>query len=154
MIFPRERTDFIVIHCAATRPGQDIGAAEIKAWHMKNKWADIGYHLVIRRNGRVEHGRPLHTIGSHVRGKNSVSVGICLVGGVDDAGKPAANYTSEQWATLREAVTVLEAAYPGAKVVGHRDIIAPGDPPKACPSFEVADWLAAGKNFAGTTDTP
>lgn len=137
----RQSTTHIVIHCAATKPSQDIGAAEIRSWHVKQGWHDIGYHLVIRRDGRVEAGRPLAAVGSHVRGLNSTSVGVCLIGGVDAQGKPEANFTPAQWATLRNVVIILTAVYPQAKVVGHRDVIQPGDPPKACPSFDVGAWL-------------
>ena len=29
----RNSTKYIVIHCAATKPSMDIGAAEIRKWH-------------------------------------------------------------------------------------------------------------------------
>ena len=49
------KIDDIIIHCAATYPAMDIGAAEIRQWHVRdNGWSDIGYHFVIRRNGVVE----------------------------------------------------------------------------------------------------
>ena len=62
----------------------DIGAKEIKAWHKGKGWKDIGYHYVIRLNGKVELGRPLEKMGSHVVGYNRDSVGVCYVGGVED----------------------------------------------------------------------
>lgn len=52
---PRNKTDYIVVHCAATKPSMDIGADTIRDWHVNgNGWRDIGYHLVIKRNGDVE----------------------------------------------------------------------------------------------------
>jgi N-acetylmuramoyl-L-alanine amidase len=89
----RKKTDLLVVHCAATKASMDIGAKEIRRWHKDRGWDDIGYHYVIRRNGDVEIGRPENAVGAHVAGKNSTSVGICLVGGIDDAGKPKANFT-------------------------------------------------------------
>ena len=53
----RESTEYIMIHCAATRADMDIGAADIDRWHRQRGWRKIGYHYVIRRNGEVETGR-------------------------------------------------------------------------------------------------
>ena len=30
----RKKTEMIVVHCAATKPSMDIGASEIKKWHV------------------------------------------------------------------------------------------------------------------------
>lgn len=133
----RKRTTHIVIHCAATKASMDIGAAEIDKWHREKGWLMIGYHKVIRRDGRIEDGRPLDSPGAHVEGMNSVSVGICLVGGIDAKGRPERNYTPEQWAALKSLVLDLKRVYPEAVVVGHHDL----NPGKACPCFEVDDWL-------------
>ena len=140
---PRRTTTHLVVHCSATRPVQDIGAREIRKWHVEgNGWSDIGYHFVIRRNGLVEKGRPLANPGSHVKGLNHCSVGVCLVGGVSDNMAPEDNFTALQMRSLRQTLTMLLTYYPNAKVVGHRDVIQPGSPPKACPSFDVKSWWA------------
>ena len=48
---PRKSTDYIVIHCAATKASMDIGLTEIRKWHVQdNGWRDVGYHYIIRRN--------------------------------------------------------------------------------------------------------
>lgn len=129
--------NLIVIHCSATKPTQDIGAKEIREWHVKgNGWKDIGYHFVIRRNGVVEDGRPVEQVGAHVAGHNANSIGICMVGGIDAAGKPEANFTPEQWKALPRLLRVLKAQYPKATIHGHNEYAA-----KACPSFDVQKWL-------------
>ena len=33
----RKKTEIIVVHCAATKPSMDIGASEIKKWHVCQK---------------------------------------------------------------------------------------------------------------------
>lgn len=130
--------DYLVVHCAATRASMDIGAAEIKAWHRKQGWLDIGYHHVIRRNGAVEPGRPEDRPGAHARGFNHVSIGICLAGGVGEDGKtPENNFTDAQFAALRQLLNDLIQRYPHAKIVGHRDL---PNVNKACPSFDVKEW--------------
>ena len=134
----RTVTEYIVIHCSATRPSMNIGVAEIRQWHKAKGWKDIGYHYVIRRDGIIETGRPEAEIGAHVEGYNSISLGICLVGGVDDQIKPENNFTPEQWKSLRELVLKMKMKYPGAIVQGHRDF---PDVHKDCPSFDVKVWL-------------
>lgn len=135
---PRKRTDFIVLHCSATRACQDIGARDIRRWHVAKGWKDIGYHFVIRLDGRIEKGRAIDAIGSHVAGHNANSIGICLVGGLDDATfKPACTYTSKQWSALKGLLGKLLAAYPKASVLGHRDFKGVA---KACPCFDAKPW--------------
>jgi len=142
----RASTSFIVIHCAATRPSQDVGAADIRKWHKAKGWADIGYHWVIRRNGKVEKGRAENLVGAHEPTRNRNSVGICFVGGVNekDFTKAENNFTPEQWTALEKLVKDVQTRYPKTKVMGHRDC--PGVR-KACPSFDAIAW-AKGKGFA------
>lgn len=137
---PRKVTKFIAIHCAATPPSADIGAKEIRQWHRAKGWIDIGYHFVIRRNGRVEKGRPEDVVGAHVEGHNSNSIGICLVGGVKEGapGKAQNNFTPAQFAALAELLRDLKTRYPQAEVRGHRDFVGVR---KSCPSFDVRQWL-------------
>lgn len=135
-----EDVKYIVVHCSATPPKQDIGAAEIDRMHRQRGWLKIGYHFVIRRNGEIENGRPLHEPGAHVEGYNEESVGVCLVGGVDKTLVPVDNFTEEQMVTLASLVEGLLDVFPGARVVGHRDF--PGVK-KACPCFDVQNWWMA-----------
>lgn len=140
---PRTRTDMIVVHCAATKPSMDIGVREIRQWHRAQDWLDIGYHFVIRRDGQVEIGRPHNVVGSHAKGYNERSIGVCLVGGINDKGQPEDNFTDAQKAALHALLwrytsgIEYEGLYADLPVVGHRDL----DKGKACPSFDVQSWL-------------
>lgn len=83
--FSRKGPKGIIVHCAATPASMDIGAEEIRDWHVNgNEWSDIGYHFVVRRNGRIEKGRSISPFvnGAHCKGKNNY-IGICWVGGRD-----------------------------------------------------------------------
>ncbi len=147
----RKATNFIVVHASATKRSADIGVKEIREWHIKQRgFTDIGYHYVIRRDGKREMGRPTWAIGAHVEQHNWESVGICLVGGAPDDDprtsenetltKGENNYTPEQMATLEETIRVLKRDhYRNAQVVGHTDF--PGVE-KACPSFDAKGWWA------------
>ncbi len=135
----RRTTNLIVVHCSATRPDQDIGAAEIRRWHVEdNGWSDIGYHQVIRRNGSIELGRDLRQSGAHAKGFNRNSIGVCLVGGVNFVHDPDDNFTDKQYTSLGITLEYWKRIYPQAEIVGHRDL---PDVSKACPSFDVAAWL-------------
>lgn len=121
----------IIIHCSDTPADMDIGAEEIRRWHVEeNGWSDIGYHHVIRRDGAVEAGRSEERPGAHARGHNGDSIGVCMVGG-----KPGCNFTASQWAALEDTVRSTLDRYPFAQVIGHRDVSA-----KPCPMFDVLAW--------------
>ena len=128
--------DMIVVHCSDTPASMDIGAEEIRHWHVNdNGWSDIGYHYVIRRDGTVELGRDLdgdgdvdEHPGAHAYGFNKYSIGICLIGG-----KGLFNFTWAQLVALHDLVHELRIKYPYSAVVGHRDL----DERKDCPQFSV-----------------
>ncbi len=134
----RARTDYIAVHCSATTPTMNIGRAEIDRWHRAKGWLMIGYHFIIRRDGTVEIGRPVDAIGAHVEGYNSVSVGVCLVGGISSTGKSENNFTIAQWGALAELLIKLKAQYPKATIQGHRDFPKVA---KDCPCFDVRSWI-------------
>lgn len=150
----RKSTEFIVVHCSATRPSQDIGADTIREWHIAKGWSDIGYAVVIRRDGRIEWGRHPDAVGAHVQGFNSRSIGVCLVGGLYEDGSEANDdfpglFTVPQGSSLTSVLEVLRRAYPAAKICGHRDLspdanhdgkITPNEWLKSCPGFDIAPW--------------
>ncbi|ADQ83168.1 N-acetylmuramoyl-L-alanine amidase [Yersinia pestis] len=137
---PRSSTEAIFVHCSATKPTMDVGVREISQWHKEQGWLAIGYHFVIRRDGTIEEGRPVEVIGSHVKSWNSKSVGVCLVGGIDDKGHFEANFTPAQMVSLKEKLADLLDMYPDAEVKAHHDVA-----PKACPSFNLSRWLKTGE---------
>jgi N-acetylmuramoyl-L-alanine amidase len=136
----RANTDFIAIHCSATRPSMNVDVDDIRKWHKAKGWDDVGYHYVITRSGQVQRGRSEEKVGAHVEGYNGRSLGICLVGGVaeDDFTQPENNFTPEQFAALKDLLIGLKKRYPGVLVQGHRDF---PNVKKACPSFDVGVWL-------------
>jgi len=136
----RKHTDYLVVHCAATKATANIGAEEIREWHVDdNGWMDIGYHYVIRRDGTVENGRPPWAVGAGVAGYNANSLHICLVGGIDFDGNAEDNFTPAQKQALATLLGMLKKHMAtSAKICGHRDFPKVA---KDCPSFEVSEWL-------------
>lgn len=143
--------DTIFIHCSATRADWMISdsaaekVAEIRRWHTDPRpkgrgWRDIGYHWVIDRDGTVVAGRkPESRAGAHVRGHNTGSIGICLIGGHGSSEHDAfsENFTFEQDAALRRLISEIGTRHPISHVRGHNEVAA-----KACPGFQVSMWWA------------
>jgi len=141
----------IVIHCAATREGQVITAADIDRMHRQRGFAKIGYHRFIRLDGTVEQGRSDEVPGAHVAGHNFDTLGICYAGGLDKNGKPKDTRTQAQKAALKAEVLRYRRLYPGIQwVKGHRDLspdknrngkVDKHEWLKDCPCFDVGEWM-------------
>lgn len=147
--------DAVVLHCSATREGQDVRMSDIDKWHKERGFACCGYHYVIDLDGKVEVGRPLSMDGAHcntkgVSGKsyNKHSVGICYVGGLDKDGNAKDTRTEAQKKAMRELIDSLMDKYPIIEVIGHRDAspdingdgqITKNEWIKECPCFSVRD---------------
>ena len=130
---------FLTIHCAATPEGRDVKAATISGWD-EAKFGQTSYHHVIELDGTDVRTLRDDQRGAHVGGANTGNIGICYVGGMDaHMAAPKDTRTAAQKATLLRLVRAYQAAHPGIIVRGHRDW--PGVK-KACPSFDVAKWLA------------
>ena len=126
---------FITVHCSATPPQQDVDVAEIRRWHKKRGWRDVGYHFVIRRNGDVELGRPLSQTGAHVKGHNKGNIGVCMVGGCDAERQPEDNFTLAQRKALFGLMTALQEQFliSDENIKGHKD----WGVNKACPVLKI-----------------
>ena len=148
------KIDSIIIHCSATRAGQDLRAKDIDRMHRQRGFSQIGYNFVIDLDGTVENGRPLSIDGAHCNTKgfsgvsyNKHSIGICYIGGLDRNGRPADTRTEAQREALVRLVEDLRLVFPSLKqVIGHRDtspdlngdgIISPDEYIKSCPCFDV-----------------
>ena len=69
-----------IIHCSDTPDDRHVTVDDIRAWHIKRGWNDIGYHYIINRDGSLALGRPVEKIGAHCKGNNGDSIGTCLIG--------------------------------------------------------------------------
>lgn len=150
----KEKIDAIVIHCSATRAGQDIHASDIDKWHKERGFKCIGYNYVICLDGTIETGRPLTMDGAHCNTSglsgsayNKHSIGICYVGGLDKHGKAADTRTDAQKRSMVRLVYDLINEYQNIReVIGHRDAspdkngdgkITSNEWIKQCPCFDV-----------------
>ena len=119
----------LVVHCSDTENSQDLTAIDIHKMHLDFGWDGIGYHKIIRRSGKIENGRPEYWIGAHVKGKNEISLGVCLIG--------RDKFTKRQFKSLEQILKRWKTIYPDAKILGHRDAV---NTKKTCPNFDVISW--------------
>jgi len=137
----------IVIHCAATREGENFTVKDVRKWHIEGRgWSDVGYHYIILLDGTVQSGRPVQKIGAHTKGYNNDSIGICYIGGLDKEGKAKDTRTPGQKKSLKKLVSDLKEIYDIEEIKGHRDYspdvnhdgeITSDEWMKECPCFDV-----------------
>ncbi len=155
---------YLVIHCTATPQGRDVSGADIRRMHTSpvsvggRGWKQVGYTDLFRLDGSVERlvdnnedaNVDPWEITNGAKGYNSVSRHIVYAGGCDVNGNPKDTRTEAQKRAMASYVLDFHRRNPVVKIVGHRDlspdrngngIIEPFEWMKACPSFEVSEWL-------------
>lgn len=126
--------DLIVIHCSDSDMPAHDNIETVKSWHVKERgWKDIGYHYFISKDGGLHQGRDEETIGAHVSGFNTRSVGICLSGRHE--------FTAEQFRELEILCIDLTQRYGLSKsdILGHCEL----DHAKTCPNFDFKKLLSS-----------
>lgn len=134
----------IIVHCSATPEGKDYTVAQIRQMHLARNFSDIGYHYVIYRDGSVHIGRDVNIAGAHCTNHNTISIGICYIGGCDATQRlakgslvPKDTRTDAQKHALIGLLRELKALYPNVKIHSHKDFAN-----KACPSFDATKEYA------------
>lgn len=142
---------YLVIHCTATPEGREVTAADIKAWHTNptakggRGWKQVGYTDLFKLDGTVERlvannedaNVDPWEITNGATGYNGISRHIVYAGGVARDGKtPKDTRTPGQLKALETYVKDFHRRFPDVKIIGHNEIAA-----KACPSFNVPQWL-------------
>lgn len=100
--------------------------------------SDIGYHLLIDRDGTIGFGRPLEQTGAHARNRNTGTIGIALMGGFgsNENHKFEQHFTKEQDESLVWLLKeLISQTGPQTILSGHNQYAA-----KACPGFRVPLW--------------
>ena len=125
-----ENIKLLVVHCSDSEDGKTLTAFDLHKMHLNFGWDGIGYHKIINRSGKIENGRPEYWVGAHVKGKNGISLGVCLIG--------RHKFTIKQFISLERVLRKWKSLYPEAEIVGHRDT---GNTDKTCPNFNVKTWI-------------
>jgi hypothetical protein len=83
----------IVHHSAGTNVSNDWGAIVLAIWNLHvytNGWADVGYNWLISPDGTLYEGRGGgdNVLGAHFCGKNTGTMGVCLIGTYTNVNPP------------------------------------------------------------------
>lgn len=126
----RMLTDAIAVHHTGSDDNDDWTAPQIHQMHLNNGWYGIGYHFVIRKDGTVEIGTPLETIGAHSYENNEHTIGIHLSGNFE-----IAQPTAQQIKSLEQLLADLAYTYNlpinTSTVAGHQHF----NSDTACPGY-------------------
>jgi len=125
--------NYIVIHHSAS--SLKTTAEDIAHWHLAKGWSGPGYHFCIESDGRLIMTRPIDRLGAHVRGHNTHTLGVCLVG---DNTTLRSRWTAPRVETLKRALSVLGVMFPESEVLGHRDL---PDTATECPGLDIRELL-------------
>lgn len=146
----RRKTDMLILHNSKSPWGtSDI----IHSWHTDpppkgNGWEDVGYHFIIEgvyptygdythrrirkiQDGRVVAGRPLGLVGSHCKGLNWRSIGVCMIGS-------SSTLTHTQKATALLLFLILrEVLGNNPYILGHYETRSGRAQRKTCPDINM-----------------
>jgi N-acetylmuramoyl-L-alanine amidase len=137
----------VIIHASDTYTNANIGSEEIHLRHNDAGHDGLQYHFVIRRDGRLQRGKPIDDFSdaSKINGHEQNCIDVCLVGGINvptEADAPSLNlsassYTQAQMKTLEALLEAFYQKVPGGQVLGHNDI----DPESPDPYFDVRSYV-------------
>lgn len=142
---------YLVLHCTATPEGREVTAADIRRWHTSpvseggRGWKQVGYTDIIHLDGTVERlvdnnedaNVDPWEITNGAKGYNSVSRHVVYAGGMTkDISKPEDTRTPAQLRAMENYVKDFHKRFPSVRIIGHNEVAA-----KACPSFDVQEWL-------------
>lgn len=141
--------DHQIIHHSASGNNTTNYTEEVRNYYLyhtqANGWSDIGYNYLIAPDGTLYAGRDPgageqdNVTGAHFCGKNSGTMGICLIG--DYTSREPTTAIIEQleqlliWKSYKEGLNPLETSFHSANpdlgvIAGHRDgcaTLCPGD---------------------------
>ena len=137
----RKTTSRIILHHAEA---SHCTAADIHRWHLNNGWAGAGYHFLVRKDGSIYKLRPENKVGSHAKGANSNSIGICFEGAYMTETMP-----DEQKEAGKELVAYLKEKYGISKVQRHSDVYPTSCPGTNFPFDEIAGASGKDKDNSG-----
>ncbi len=115
--------------------------------HQKTRgWADIGYHLIIDRAGRVWEGRPITALGAHAGNSeaNAGNIGIVVLGNYD-----LQTVAPAQEAALLELISKLCEHWkiPRGEVRTHNEVrTEAGEGKTNCPGMHLAELVKKLRN--------
>lgn len=126
---------FIVLHHAEW---ECCTIEDLHQCHLENGWTGVGYHYFVRKDGSVWKGRPDNAVGSHCKGSNYGSLGICAEGDYTKDTMPM-----EQKKAIVELCKYLcnEYSISEDKIYGHSELLDTECPGAEYPLKEIKDLI-------------
>ena len=120
----------VVVHATDTSRDMFVDYDVLSAWEVIQRGkSDVGYHLIILRDGSLQVCRSISKMGAHtLRGHNPNSIGIAFVGGKIGNRKSTKvlrshkSYTMEQFNTFDAFMRAFYTVIPGGQAWGHNNI--------------------------------
>ena len=137
---PMGRINRMTVHHTHEIPGMmhrsDVDIVRAVARYHRNTlhWADIGYHYLIGRDGKVYEGRPVTAQGAHARGTNNLNnLGVAVIGDFNTV-LPG----PKQLRTLEAFLKDMRKKYSLSKkrIYGHYQFVN-----TQCPGVKLKGWL-------------
>ena len=128
----RSKTTAVVLHHAEA---SSATVWDINSWHLGNGWNGIGYHYYVRKDGSVYRGRPDWALGSHAKGANDYSIGVCCEGAYMTETMPAAQLDS-----LKALLRDIMRKWGELRLLRHKDVSATDCPGKNFPWDKVLKY--------------
>ena len=144
-----KKLQYLVIHCTATPEGREVTEQDIRDWHLSpapkgRGWKQVGYTNLFQLTGinrqlvtnNMDDVVDTWEITNGVAGINDISYHIVYAGGCDKNMKPKDTRTDAQKTAMANFVKKFVCTHFDVKVAGHYQF-----DNKACPSFNVPEWL-------------
>jgi len=134
----------VVIHHSVVYETDDLTSVKVvQDLHQNDRrWADVGYHYVIGRDGGIYEGRDVHVRGAHTGGFNTGSLGICLLGNFE-----INTVTESQLNSLEQLLRWVTYRFQPSHIAGHRDF----DSNTVCPGKNLFQYLPDFAQLTGLT---
>lgn len=123
----------VAIHHSASLLASNETMRDIQDLHMDaNRWADVGYHYAIDKEGIVYEGRDIHVRGASVAGYNTGTIGVVVMGNFQiDEPLPI------QLTVLQTLVNWLAATYTLSHLAAHGEF----NSESVCPGKNMLPYL-------------
>lgn len=136
---------YLVVHVSASKTSSRLRPQDIVSYHSHTLgWGRPGYSKIIDWDGQIHDTwkidlsdglQPFEMTYGVGWAVNPVSVNICMLGGLDEQGKPSDTRTEAQKVSLERVIKEIIKECPGVLVAGHHQFSN-----KACPCMSVPQF--------------
>jgi N-acetylmuramoyl-L-alanine amidase len=106
-----------LVICYWTSDTSGFGRKEIDAQYRRTGYTSLPYHFVVRRDGKVEKGRPVERAGPIDHENKGSSINVCIVLPFDNSGTgELVKYTPAQRQSTESLIQEIIKEFPGIEL--------------------------------------